>query len=419
MGMDPVTTIAFESLLKQALPALQERLMAISKLPESERTCDDGMRRIIADSLDLFGMMRHWLGGTSPVEDVPKAAPATSRELAQGRFAAENSLMDALVEHVDLLDSDQLRLQSLAKLMTQSDSPAGLLQELGELASRFTNDVVGVREVVGVLSQSPSSELAKRLAHEVERDAAQGRMDYEMKSDFSEFDLDNVQLDGLVAALAGAVRLIAGTGITLGGAVPVILLEARQASGLIRIVLRTAVPVSFRGLDLEALSQSFAKLKGLVFEGAGEIPSLVCEVPSSLRSMKAIVVQADGENYALPVHGIVETMRLDPSRIQIIGGQEFLNFRSTSLPLVRLTAILGKKTNSTTFRYALVVSTSIQRFGLVVDALLEQRHMVLRSLGGSLTSRPEVVGGAVDSDGRVIMVIDPRKFHPESLKPAA
>ncbi len=422
------TADAISSLHHEVLPCLQRQLSAISNMPADQRSCDQSTRDLVVAALDLFGELREWLGGDFPVNRAQKPAPAQNRVVA-------TSLVDALVERVELLDSDQLLLQSAIKAIAKQDMDGAHLHDLRGLASRFADDLTGVREVVDILKQSPSSELIGRLSAAVGKNAVEAGLRYEVTLDFSKFDLDHAQMDGLVDALAAAAQLLAVSAISSGDPVPVILIEGRKASGLIRAVVRNAAPLQLQAMkidavNLEVLSQQFAQLKGAIFEGSGGMSSLVCEVPSSLRSMKGIVVRAGGENYALPVHGIVETMRLDSARIQTIGGQEFLNFRSNSLPLVQLTQMLGKTGFGANYLpearsggYALVVASSGQQFGLVVDELIEHRDLALRPLGGSLTTRPEVVGGAVDSDGRVIMVIDARKFRPESLadggKPAA
>lgn len=402
-----LTSKAINRLVDEVLPALQDQLFAISSRPAGQRSCDESTRHLVVEALDLFATLGEWLGRDFPAAD-PNGSGAAPRR--KGHFIVDASFLDALVEHADLLDSDQLRLQSVVQLITQNQMDSDLFQDLHGLARRFADDVEGVRGVVDALKQSPSSELVKRLAEVVAENVVDAGLRYEVKSDFSEFDLDHDQLDGLGDALAATAQFLAVSAITSGDTFPVILIEGRKTSGLVRVVLRTEASLPTQGLNLDVLAEQFVQLKGHIFQGAGSIPSLICEVPSSLRSMKGIVVKAGGENYALPVHGIVETMRLDPARIQVIGGQEFLNFRSSSLPLVRLAQILGKTSDVAAARYALIVSSSEQRFGLLVDELIEHRDLALRPLGGSLTTRPEVIGGAVDSDGHVIMVIDPARI---------
>lgn len=402
-----LTSKAINRLVDEVLPALQDQLFAISSRPAGQRSCDESTRHLVVEALDLFATLGEWLGRDFPAAD-PNGSGAAPRR--KGHFIVDASFLDALVEHADLLDSDQLRLRSVVQLITQNQMDSDLFQDLHGLARRFADDVEGVRGVVDALKQSPSSELVKRLAEVVAENVVDAGLRYEVKSDFSEFDLDHDQLDGLGDALAATAQFLAVSAITSGDTFPVILIEGRKTSGLVRVVLRTEASLPTQGLNLDVLAEQFVQLKGHIFQGAGSIPSLICEVPSSLRSMKGIVVKAGGENYALPVHGIVETMRLDPARIQVIGGQEFLNFRSSSLPLVRLAQILGKTSDVAAARYALIVSSSEQRFGLLVDELIEHRDLALRPLGGSLTTRPEVIGGAVDSDGHVIMVIDPARI---------
>ena len=339
-----------------------------------------------------------------------------------GMDPVTSSLFESLADHAGMLEADQLRLHAIAKAFAASKSESAQVQELCELAGRMAVDISAIRSMVTAVQQRPSTELVRRLSDVVARRSFESGLGYTLKTDFSSFELDHDQMEGIALAIAAAVHSIA---VTAGMAV--IVVEGRKDSGLFRAIITAESGVSLEDVDLDGIAQPFAALKGFVFVRPGNIQALVCEVPGSLRSMKGIVVRAGRENYALPVHSIVETMRLDPLHIQVIGGQEFLNFRSTSLPLVPLVSLLGdaggynsgREGDAGSPRYALVVSVAGKRFGLVVDQLIQHRDLVLRNLGGSLAARPEIIGGAVDADGKIIMVLNPRYVDQSVLKPAA
>ena len=346
-----------------------------------------------------------------------------------GMDPVTSSLFESLADHAGMLEADQLRLHAIAKAFVASKSESAQVQELWELAGRMAVDISAIRSMVTAVQQRPSTELVRRLSDVAARRSSESGLGYTLKTDFSSFDLDHDQMEGIALAIAAAVHSIAVTAGMAGMAV--IVVEGRKDSGLFRATITAESIVSLEDVALDGIAQPFAALKGLVFVRPGNIQALVCEVPGSLRSMKGIVVRAGRENYALPVHSIVETMRLDPLHIQVIGGQEFLNFRSTSLPLVPLVSLLGdaggynsghdsgREGDAGSPRYALVVSVAGKRFGLVVDQLIQHRDLVLRNLGGSLAARPEIIGGAVDADGKIIMVLNPRYIDQSALKPAA
>ncbi len=346
-----------------------------------------------------------------------------------GMDPVTSSLFESLADHAGMLEADQLRLHAIAKAFVASKSESAQVQELWELAGRMAVDISAIRSMVTAVQQRPSTELVRRLSDVAARRSSESGLGYTLKTDFSSFDLDHDQMEGIALAIAAAVHSIAVTAGMAGMAV--IVVEGRKDSGLFRATITAESIVSLEDVALDGIAQPFAALKGLVFVRPGNIQALVCEVPGSLRSMKGIVVRAGRENYALPVHSIVETMRLDPLHIQVIGGQEFLNFRSTSLPLVPLVSLLGEvgsydsghdsghQNDAGSPRYALVVSVAGKRFGLVVDQLIQHRDLVLRNLGGSLAARPEIIGGAVDADGKIIMVLNPRYIDQSALKPAA
>ncbi len=349
-----------------------------------------------------------------------------------GMDPVTSSLFESLADHAGMLEADQLRLHAIAKAFVASKSESAQVQELWELAGRMAVDISAIRSMVTAVQQRPSTELVRRLSDVAARRSSESGLGYTLKTDFSSFELDHDQMEGIALAIAAAVHSVAVTAGTAGTAgMAVIVVEGRKDSGLFRATITAESIVSLDDVDLDGIAQPFAALKGSVFVRPGNIQALVCEVPGSLRSMKGIVVRAGRENYALPVHSIVETMRLDPLHIQVIGGQEFLNFRSTSLPLVPLVSLLGdaggydsghdsgRQNDAGSPRYALVVSVAGKRFGLVVDQLIQHRDLVLRNLGGSLAARPEIIGGAVDADGKIIMVLNPRYVDQSALKPAA
>ena len=414
MTMDPVTSTAFESLAHEVLPALQRRLAALAALPADDRRCDEATRHLIINTLELFPMLREWMENKVP-SGKPVVAPADP-----GLVQVPGELLDTLVEYADLLELDQLRLRAMVKGLSANDRQESGALELSAVAARLSQDVNGIRRVAAGLQQRTSSELATALQRIVAGHVAEHPAHYAVRTSFEAFNLDQAQIDVAANSFASAVRVVAEGAVAQGEKSPVIEVSARLTAGLVRATLRCAGLKSLDGVKVDALARTFALVKGSVFIVRGERLAIACEVPASLRAMTGIVVKAGEENYALPVHGIIETMRIDPSLVQQIAGQEFLNLRSTSLPLVPLTAVVGKPVSkSGDGRYAVVVASGSNRFGLVVDRLIEHRDLSLRPLGGSLANRPEVIGGALDSDGNVIMVIDPRHIRITAAKSSA
>ncbi len=405
MTMDPVTSTAFEGLALELLPALQQRLAALAALPADGRRCDEVTRQLIVSAVDLLSMLRPWVEGRAGQEHV----------------SVPRELVDSLVEHADLLEIDQLHLHALARGFTAAAQKDPVGGQIANVSKRIAQDVTGIRRIAAGLQQRPSSDLAGALRRLVLANASKGTSRYSILTRFEAFGMDQTQVEVAADAFAGAVRCVAEGAIAQGDNCPAVEVSARLSAGLVRATLRCQGLKSLDGLNIEALARAFAAVKGTVFLIRGDRPAIVCEIPASLRVMPGIVVRAGDENYALPVHGIVETMRIDPGHIQTISGQEFLNLRSMSLPLIPLVAVVGKPVMKSleAVRYAVVVASGSNRFGLVVDSLVEHRNLSLRPLGGSLASRPEVIGGALDTDGNVIMVIDPRHIRVSAAKPSA
>lgn len=428
MAMDPVTLTAVESLAHELLPALQRRLSALLAMPAGERRCDEATRQLTVNTIELFAMLREWIGNPASGTGHGSGAAADGQLTVVTAVSIPRELVDALSEHVDLLESDQICLNGLGRDFSKPGLPTSAAAQVAEISSRLSQDVASIKKITCVMQQRPSTDLARALQRVVDGNVADSQAGYSMRLSFESFNVDQAQVEVAASAFASAVRCVADGAMAQGNPQPVVEVAARISAGLVRATLRCPGLKSLEGVKLDALARTFAAVKGAVYVLRGERPGVVCEVPASLRSMTGIIVRAGGENYALPVHGIIETLRIDPALIQIIAGQEFLNLRSTSLPLIALAAVVGKSSQGHVQgqgkevagpRYAVVVASGSNRFGLVVDGLIQHRDLSLRPLGGGLANRPEVIGGALDSDGKVIMVIDPRHIRANLARPGA
>lgn len=311
-------------------------------------------------------------------------------------------LINALSEYIDLMESDAARIPA-RDANTQ----------------RLLRNVSGMRGLITRLQRCPSTQL-ESLVLRGSAERPSGSPNYSLRSVFESFSLDHGQLDPIANSLLAAVRTVASIAAARGEALPVVELQVRLASGLVRATVRCGGLKSVDVVKVNTLARLLAPAKGAVSVQAGEVPLIVCEIPASLRTLTVIVVRAGGQKYALPVHGVVEALRLDPQRVRMAGTREFLSLRSATLPLVSLAAALGSNDPGTSGnRYVVVVASARNRFGLVVDQLIHHRELTLRSADTTTPGRPELFGSAIDSDGQAIEVIDPRHIRPITARSSA
>jgi two-component system chemotaxis sensor kinase CheA len=172
--------------------------------------------------------------------------------------------------------------------------------------------------------------------------------------------------------------------------------------------------VSGRGVGMDVVRTNITKLKGIIdIEskiGAGS--KFIIKLPLTLAIIQGLLVEGGKEIFCVPLGSVLEVVRAQAKDIQTIQRREVLRLRDTVLPLARISSVMQAHTNgkSTEWLYIVVVGLADQRLGIVVDSLLGQKEVVIKTLGAYLGSVPGVAGSTILGDGRVIMIIDVGQF---------
>jgi two-component system, chemotaxis family, sensor kinase CheA len=168
--------------------------------------------------------------------------------------------------------------------------------------------------------------------------------------------------------------------------------------------------VSGRGVGMDVVRTNITKLKGIieVESEPGKGTKIVIKLPLTLAIIQALLVEVAHEVFSVPLESVLEVVRIQPKDISTISGREVVRLRNTVLPLARLNRVMGTGSNgqSGEWMYIVVVGLAQQRLGVVVDSLLGQKEVVIKSLGGYLGTLPGIAGSTILGDGRVIMIID-------------
>ncbi len=161
---------------------------------------------------------------------------------------------------------------------------------------------------------------------------------------------------------------------------------------------------------MDVVRTNITKLKGIieVESEPGKGTKIILKLPLTLAIIQALLVEVAHEVFSLPLESVLEVIRTQRKDIGTISGREVVRLRNTVLPLVRLNRVMGTGSNghSGEWLYVVVVGLAQQRLGLVVDSLLGQKEVVIKSLGGYLGTLPGIAGSTILGDGRVIMIID-------------
>ncbi len=172
----------------------------------------------------------------------------------------------------------------------------------------------------------------------------------------------------------------------------------------------SATEVSGRGVGMDVVKENIAKLSGIIDidsrSGEGTCFSLV--LPITLAIIQALVVEACGRAYAVPLNSLLECLTLARSEIKSIERQEALQLRDAILPLLRLDRAfrLPRVGHEPEKCFVVVVGLAEHRLGLIVDRLRDRQDIVVKSLGKSLQNIRGIAGATELGDQETILVLD-------------
>ena len=146
-------------------------------------------------------------------------------------------------------------------------------------------------------------------------------------------------------------------------------------------------------------------------------------LPLTLAVLDGIVVSVEAQTFVIPLTTIVETLQPDPSRLHAMGDGAFvMRIRKNFVPLFDVGVELGVRDALETPRSGvaiLIESESGSRSALLVDAILDQRQVVIKSLETNYSRVHGIAAATILGDGRVAMILDVdslvRGHQPERL----
>jgi two-component system chemotaxis sensor kinase CheA len=166
--------------------------------------------------------------------------------------------------------------------------------------------------------------------------------------------------------------------------------------------------VSGRGVGMDVVKTNIEKLNGIIIieSEIGQGSTFKLKLPLTLAIIQALLVEVSGEIFAIPLVSVIETVRINENEIQNFEGREVLKLRDSVLSLIRLDEIFGVEGSFNEEIYVVVVALAEKKFGLVVDRLVGQEEIVIKSLGEYLGGNLGIAGATIMGDGRVRLILD-------------
>ncbi|MEZ4225380.1 MAG: chemotaxis protein CheA [Polyangiaceae bacterium] len=169
--------------------------------------------------------------------------------------------------------------------------------------------------------------------------------------------------------------------------------------------------VSGRGVGMDVVKRNIESLKGSVSlcsaRGAGT--TLKIRLPLTLAILEGFAVRVARQTFILPLTSVVESFRPTKSQVRrLLGRGEVIDVRGASLPVVHLHRILGVDGAQDDPCQALVsiVEFNDSSFAVLVDEVLGQMHVVVKSLESNYQHVDKLMGATILGDGRVAMILD-------------
>jgi two-component system chemotaxis sensor kinase CheA len=174
--------------------------------------------------------------------------------------------------------------------------------------------------------------------------------------------------------------------------------------------------ISGRGVGLDVVKTKIESLGGVISIDStlGQGSTFRIQLPLTLSIINSMLVKVEEETYAIPFSSIVEITTVALDHVSTLHGQKVIQFRGQVVPLVYLNDVFHVPSieieSDQQQLFIVIVRKGSKTVGLVVDSVLEQQEVVLKSLGGYLTNLFAISGATILGNGEVALIIDCNQF---------
>lgn len=173
-----------------------------------------------------------------------------------------------------------------------------------------------------------------------------------------------------------------------------------------------ASDISGRGIGLDVVSRNITRLNGLITsESKSDRGStFTIKLPLSLAIIPALMADAGGQIYAIPMNAVDESIKIRQEDIHCINSHEVVRFRGSVIPVVWLADFFRLSGEKKKRFYLVIVRKSERRIAIAVDRLRGQQEIVIKPLDDTLGKSPGIAGASILGDGRIVLIVDVAPF---------
>ncbi|MCX6073446.1 MAG: response regulator [Campylobacterales bacterium] len=168
--------------------------------------------------------------------------------------------------------------------------------------------------------------------------------------------------------------------------------------------------VSGRGVGMDVVKTNIEKLNGMIDidSEVGRGTSMKLKIPLTLAIIQALLVGVQEEYYAIPLASVLETVRIAKDDIYTVESRSVMRLRDEVLSLVHIGDIfeVERVFDNSEHAYVVVLGLAESKIGLIVDTLIGQEEIVIKSLGEYLKGIEGIAGATIRGDGGVTLIVD-------------
>ena len=402
----------------------------------------------------------------APAPQEPSIAPdeeMSLRSISQ-TVRVDISRLDHVMNIVGELIIEKTQLESLARAMTQQQARMAS-HELGKISRNLDRKLNELQKSVIEIRMVPVGQIYSKLSRTVRKLARELNKEIELILRGEDTELDKMMVEELTDPLMHIIRNALDHGIeppetrrTLGknpvgriilnayqqgnsvvldviddgrGIDPDLIRKVAVARGLIgdkEVVdqqrayelmftpgFSTAAEVSEisgRGVGLDVVKKNIQDLKGTidVISRPGEGTTFRVSLPITLAIIQALIVEAGGEKFAVPLTSVEESLRIYSRDIRTVERREVFTLRDYTLPLLRLADAFGLEDDHDhgpdTKWFVVVTRAGEKTVGILVNALVRQQEVVIKSIGERLKTIPGIAGATEIGESEIVLVVD-------------
>ncbi len=186
---------------------------------------------------------------------------------------------------------------------------------------------------------------------------------------------------------------------------------------------------SGRGVGLDVVKTNIARLSGIidVESVTGKGTHFAITLPITLAIIQALIVRSAARVYALPLASVLEIIAIAPPDLCTVEGKEMVRIRGSTLPVLRLDRVFKHRMGAVSkvvdddgegLGFAAVVGLAQHRVALLIDDVVGQQDIVIKSLGAYLAGVKGIAGATHLGDHETILVLDVAALVQELLQGA-